>query len=118
MRTLLYVHVLYNILSLGIQVFCVVTPRSRISGSLHFEGTYCLHLQGSRNHMNMKAVYSFKMLGFRNCATQCNNLEDVNPQPRHCANFKSRILCLLTEVKILHAWLYQDKVNALCLSYN
>jgi len=41
--------------------------------------------------MNMKAVYSFKMLGFRNCATQCNNLEDVNPQPQHCANFRSCI---------------------------
>jgi len=68
--------------------------------------------------MNMKAVYLFKMLGFRNCATQCSNLEDVNPQPQHCANFKSHILSLFTEVKLLHAWLYQSKVHALCLSYN
>jgi len=68
--------------------------------------------------MNIKAVYSFKMLGFRNCATQSNDLEDVSPQPQHCANFRSSILSLLTELKLLHSWLYQSKVHAFYLSYN
>jgi hypothetical protein len=68
--------------------------------------------------MKIKAVHSFKMLGIKNCATQRNYTEDMNPQPQSCRNLRSCILSLLTKVKLLCAWLYQSKAHALCFSSN
>lgn len=56
--------------------------------------------------------------GNQKLCPQCNYTQDVNPEPQHCGNLRSRVLRLFAKIKLLRAWAYQSKACALSFSSN